>query len=275
MNCNYRKAHIVGNWKMNKTPIESAEFVKELKEIMPRARNYEVGLCMPSVNITNARRAARDIRINIGAENCNANPFGAYTGEISADMLASAGCKYVIVGHSERRAIGETDDDINAKAKAVLNAGMIPVICVGETLRQRQNDATLDVVAMQVKMALANIPAEKVSGLIIAYEPIWAIGTGETATPEQAQRVCNHIRKVIRDKYKPDGGATIARRVPIIYGGSMNEQNAESFLSNPDIDGGLIGTASLNVTRFNEILRITSRLNIKPEPKKKKKKTAT
>lgn len=269
MNCNYRKAHIVGNWKMNKTPLEAAEFVKELREVMPKVRNYEVGLCMPAVHISNARRAARDIRINIGAENCNANSYGDYTGEISAEMLASAGCKYVIIGHSERRALGETDDDVNAKVKAVLNAGMIPVICVGETLRQRQNEATLDIVAMQVKMAIADIPANMMSGLVIAYEPIWAIGVGEAATAEQAQTVCKCIRKIIRDKHT----AAIARKVPILYGGSMNEQNAEAFLSHPDIDGGLIGSASLDVEKFNKILCIASRLNVKPEPKKRRKKT--
>lgn len=271
MNSNYRKVHVVGNWKMHKTPIEAAEFMKALKDIMPKTRNFEAGVCMPAVNISNARRAARDMRVNVGAENCNANRIGAYTGEVSAEMLASAGCKYVIIGHSERRALGETDDDVNAKVKAVLNAGMHPIVCVGETLRQRENDAALDVVATQAKIALADIPARVMGSVIFAYEPIWAIGAEASATPSQAQEVCHHIRRIIRNKYQADGGGTVSRKVSILYGGSLSEENAADFFANPDIDGALVGTASLDAKRFSEILHIASRMNIKPEPKRKKK----
>ena len=241
MNRKYRKTVIAGNWKMNKTPTETKAFMTEFKTIMPRGRWCDVALCVPAVCIPAAVRTMRETRIGIGAENCNANASGAYTGEIAANMLLDAGCKYVILGHSERRAMGETNADVNAKVLAALDNGLIPIMCVGESLEQREAGITEEWITMQIKTGLASIGEDKIRKMIIAYEPIWAIGTGKTATPEQAEEVCEHIRAVIRKLY----GAKVARAISILYGGSMNEKNAYDLLAQPDIDGGLIGGASL------------------------------
>ena len=250
MNRKYRKTLIAGNWKMNKTPSETKAFMTELKAILPRGRWCDIALCVPAVCIPAAVRAVRDTRVAIGAENCNANASGAYTGEISTSMLVDAGCKYVIIGHSERRAMGETDADVNAKTHAVLNAGLTPIVCCGESLEQRESDITEEWITMQIKLALAGIGEDKIRKLVIAYEPIWAIGTGKTATPEQAEEVCQLIRSVIRKLY----GSKNARAVSILYGGSMNEKNAYELLAQPDIDGGLIGGASLVPEKFVKII---------------------
>ena len=250
MNRKYRKTVIVGNWKMNKTPSETKAFMTEFKSILPRGRWCDIAFCVPAVCITNAVRAMRETRVGIGAENCNANPSGAYTGEIAANMLADAGCKYVIIGHSERRAMGETDADVNAKVKAAMAEGLIPIMCCGESLEQRELGITEEWIAMQIKSGLSGIPEDKVRKLIIAYEPIWAIGTGKTATPEQAEEVCEHIRCVIRKLY----GSKNARAISILYGGSMNDKNAYELLAQPDIDGGLIGGASLVPEKFLKIV---------------------
>ena len=250
MNRKYRKTVIAGNWKMNKTPSETKEFMTQLKAIMPRGRWCDVALCVPAVDIPAAVRAVRETRIGIGAENCNANASGAYTGEIATNMLVDAGCKYVIIGHSERRAMGETDGDVNAKVHAALKAELMPIVCVGESLEQRELGITEDWISMQIKCALSGVPEEKVRKIVVAYEPIWAIGTGKTATPEQAEEVCEHIRTVIRKLY----GAKIARAISILYGGSMNEKNAFELLAQPDIDGGLIGGASLVPEKFVKII---------------------
>ena len=191
----------------------------------------------------------RETRVGIGAENCNANASGAYTGEIAANMLSDAGCKYVILGHSERRAMGETNQDVNAKVHAALENGLTPIMCVGETLEQRETGITTEWITMQIKAGLQNVE-DKIRKMIIAYEPIWAIGTGKTATPEQAEEVCENIRAVIRKLY----GAKIARAISILYGGSMNEKNAYDLLAQPDIDGGLIGGASLVPEKFVKII---------------------
>ena len=222
MNRKYRKTLIAGNWKMNKTPSQTKEFMAQFKAIMPKGRWCDIALCVPAVCIPAAVRAMRETRVGIGAENCNANASGAYTGEIATDMLVDAGCKYVIIGHSERRAMGETDADINAKVLAALNAGLTPILCCGESLEQRDSDVTAEWIAMQIKLALANVSEDKIRKVVIAYEPIWAIGTGRTATPEQAEEVCEHIRAVVRKLYN----SKIARAVSILYGGSMNEKNA-------------------------------------------------
>ena len=198
MNRKYRKTLIAGNWKMNKTPSETKTFMTELKGILPKGRWCDIALCVPAVCIPAAARAMRETRIGIGAENCNANASGAYTGEISTAMLVDAGCKYVIIGHSERRAMGETDAEVNAKVKAALEAGLIPIVCCGETLEQRESGITEEWITMQIKLALAGITEEKIRKVVIAYEPIWAIGTGRTATPEQAEEVCQLIRTVVR-----------------------------------------------------------------------------
>ena len=250
MNRKYRKTVIAGNWKMNKTPSQTKEFMAQLKAILPKGRWCDIALCVPAVCIPAAVRAVRETRIGIGAENCNPNPSGAYTGEISTEMLTDAGCKYVIIGHSERRAMGETDADINAKVHAALNAGLIPILCCGESLEQREAGITNEWITMQIKLDLAGITEDKIRKVIIAYEPIWAIGTGKTATPEQAQEVCESIRSVVRKLYSSKD----ARAISILYGGSMNEKNAFELLAQPDIDGGLIGGASLVPEKFVQII---------------------
>ena len=251
MNRKYRKTVIAGNWKMNKTPSQTKEFMAELKAILPKGRWCDVALCVPAVCIPAAVRAMRETRVGIGAENCHFEAKGAFTGELATDMLVDAGCKYVIIGHSERREMfGETDETVNKKVLAALDAGLIPIMCCGETLEQRQSGVTDEHIAMQIKLGLQNVPEDKIRKVIIAYEPIWAIGTGRTATPEQAQEVCEMIRAVVRKLYSSKS----ARAITIQYGGSMNEKNAYELLAQPDIDGGLIGGASLVPEKFVQII---------------------
>ena len=250
MNRKYRKTVIAANWKMNKTPSDTKAFMTEFKGMMPKGRWCDVAICVPAVCIPAAVRAMRETRVGIGAENCNANDHGAYTGELATNMLVDAGCKYVIIGHSERRAMGETDADVNAKVLAALEAGLIPIMCCGETLEQREAGVTNEWIAMQIKLGLAGVSEEKIRKVIIAYEPIWAIGTGRTATPEQAEEVCEHIRTVVRKLYSSKN----ARAISILYGGSMNDKNAFELLAQPDIDGGLIGGASLVPEKFVKII---------------------
>ena len=251
MNRRYRKTIIAGNWKMNNTLSQTKAFAEELKPIMPKGKWCSVVLCVPAVNITNAVRLFKDCHIAIGAETCHYEDHGAYTGEITAEMIKEAGAKYVIIGHSERRQYyNETDFTVNKKVHAVLNAGMNPIICVGESLEQRETGITDEWIALQVKSALYGVPADKLRRCIIAYEPIWAIGTGKTATAQQAGEVCTNIRATIRSLY----GARVARSVTIQYGGSMNPKNAAELLAQPDIDGGLIGGASLKPEQFVEII---------------------
>ncbi|MBQ8587398.1 MAG: triose-phosphate isomerase [Oscillospiraceae bacterium] len=250
MNRKYRKTLIAGNWKMNKTTSETKAFMTELRAMLPKGRWCDIALCVPAVCIPAAVRAMRETRVGIGAENCNANASGAYTGEIACNMLVDAGCKYVIIGHSERRAMGETDADVNAKTLTALENGLIPIVCCGESLEQRESGITEEWITMQIKLALAGISEEKIRKVVIAYEPIWAIGTGKTATPEQAEEVCQLIRTVVRKLF----GSKNARATTILYGGSMNEKNAYELLSQPDIDGGLIGGASLVPAKFVKII---------------------
>ena len=251
MNRKYRKTVIAGNWKMNKTPSETKEFMKQFKAILPKGRWCDVALCVPAICIPAAVRAMHDTRVCIGAENCHAAAKGAYTGELATNMLVDAGCKYVIIGHSERREMfGETDASVNAKVLAALEAGLTPIMCCGETLEQRQSGVTNEHIAMQIKLGLQNVPEDKIRKVVIAYEPIWAIGTGLTATPEQAQEVCENIRAVVRKLYSSKN----ARAISILYGGSMNEKNAFELLAQPDIDGGLIGGASLVPEKFVQII---------------------
>ncbi len=191
----------------------------------------------------------RETRVGIGAENCNPNASGAYTGEISS-VCYRRGLQVRHLGHSERRAMGETDAEINAKTLAALEAGLIPIVCCGETLEQREAGITEEWIAMQIKLALAGVGEERIRKLVIAYEPIWAIGTGRTATPEQAEEVCEHIRSVVRKLF----GSKNARATTILYGGSMNDKNAYELLAQPDIDGGLIGGASLVPDKFVKII---------------------
>jgi triosephosphate isomerase len=251
MNRKYRKTIIAGNWKMNMLASQVKPFSDELKTLIPKAKWCETLVCVPYVMVPAALKAFKNSRVIVGAENLNENEKGAYTGEVSANMLADLGVKYVIIGHSERRQYyGETDVSVNKKVHAALNAGINPIICVGESLEQRELDITIELITLQVKTALANVPADKMRRVVIAYEPIWAIGTGKTATAEQANEVCAAIRGVIRKLY----GARIARAVTIQYGGSMNEKNAAELLAQPDIDGGLIGGASLVPEKFAAII---------------------
>lgn len=251
MNRRYRKTIIAGNWKMNNTLSQTKQFAEEIKPIMPRGKWCNVVLCVPAVNITTAVRLFKDCHIAIGAETCHYEDHGAYTGEITAEMIKEAGAKYVIIGHSERRQYyNETDFTVNKKVHAALEVGLNPIVCVGESLEQRELGITMELIALQVKSALAGVPAEKVRKCVIAYEPIWAIGTGKTATAEQAAEVCTFIRTTVRHLY----GARIARSVTVQYGGSMKPANAAELLSQPDIDGGLIGGASLKAADFVEIV---------------------
>jgi len=252
MNRRYRKTIIAGNWKMNKTLSETKEFAEELKELLPKTKWCDVVICAPFVNLQGAIRAFKDCRVSVGAENCHYESHGAYTGEVTVDMLKEIGVKYVIIGHSERRAYyNETDITVNKKVKAALEAGLRPIVCVGESLEQREMGVTMELIAYQVKAALSGVPADKMRHVVIAYEPIWAIGTGKTATAEQAGEVCCAIRTVIRKLY----GARVARSVTIQYGGSMNPKNAAELLAQPDVDGGLIGGASLKPAELVEIVK--------------------
>ena len=236
---------------MNMTAAETKKFAEELKRVMPRAKWCDTVICVPACNISTAVKAFKELRISVGAENLYYEEKGAYTGEISAAMLRDLGVKYVIIGHSERRQyFGETDAAVNRKVHAALEAGLSPIICVGESEEQREMGVTQDWIALQVKTALYGVPAERLRRCIIAYEPIWAIGTGKTATAQQAGEVCTHIRATIRGLY----GARVARSVTIQYGGSMNPKNAAELLAQPDVDGGLIGGASLKPEQFVEII---------------------
>ena len=251
MNRRYRKTIIAGNWKMNNTITQTKEFAEKIKPIMPKGKWCTVVLCVPATNITSAVRLFKDCHIAIGAETCHYEDHGAFTGEITAEMIRDAGAKYVIIGHSERRQYyNETDFTVNKKVHAALNAGLLPIVCVGESLEQRELGVTMEHITYQVKCALAGVPAEQARKVVIAYEPIWAIGTGRTATPEQAEEVCEHIRSTIRKLF----GSKNARATTILYGGSMNDKNAFELLAQPDIDGGLIGGASLVPEKFVKII---------------------
>ena len=245
-----RKPIIAGNWKMNKTPSEARELVSALIPLVKDAK-CDVVVCTPAVDFAAVSEVIKGTNIKLGAENMHWKESGAYTGELSAAMLKESGVEYVILGHSERRQyFGETDFTVNRKVLAALEAGLHPIICVGETLEQRELGITMELIALQVKSALAGVPAEKLRKCVIAYEPVWAIGTGKTATAEQAAEVCTFIRTTVRHLY----GARIARSITIQYGGSMKPANAAELLSQPDIDGGLIGGAALNAADFVEII---------------------
>ena len=254
MNRKYRKTVIAGNWKMNMLASEIKPFMEQLKENLPKTRACDVVLCTPTPLLPAMIKAGKDCKVAAGGQDVSKYEKGAYTGEVSAAQLADIGAKYCIVGHSERRQYhGEDDMLINAKVKALLGKGIIPIICVGESLEQREMDLTMEYVAYQVKAALSGVDASQLRRCIIAYEPIWAIGTGKTATAEQAEEVCQGIRAVVRGIY----GARPARAVSILYGGSMNAKNAFELLAQPDIDGGLIGGASLKPVDFSEIVKAT------------------
>ncbi len=251
MNNAKRRTVIAGNWKMNFTPAEATAFINEIKPMVAGKDNCDIIFCAPYVTIAAAMEAAKGSNIKIGAENVHFAPKGAYTGEVSAEMLKAIGVDTVIIGHSERRQyFGETDETVNLRTKAALAAGMRVILCMGEVKEERVSGITNEVCAMQIKLDLAGISAEEMKNIVIAYEPVWAIGTGLTATPEQAEETCGVIRKVLVELY----GEEVAEATTIQYGGSMNEKNAAELLAKPNVDGGLIGGASLVAEKFTAIV---------------------
>ena len=245
-----RRKIVAGNWKMNMTPSQAVELCNTLKDLV-KSDDVDVVYCVPAIDIVPVVEAVKGTNVEVGAENMYFEEKGAYTGEISADMLLDAGVKYVIIGHSERRDyFKECDCLLNKKVKKALEKGLIPILCCGETLEQREMGVTMDWIRLQIKSDLADVTADQVKGMVIAYEPIWAIGTGKTATAEQANEVCSAIRDCLREKY----GARAARGITIQYGGSMNAKNASELLAQPDVDGGLIGGAALKPDQFVDII---------------------
>ena len=236
-----RKKIVAGNWKMNMTPTEAVELVNTLKPLVAND-DVDVVFCVPAIDIIPAMEAAKGTNIHIGAENMYFEDQGAYTGEISPKMLVDAGVKYVVIGHSERREyFAETDETVNKKVLKALECGITPIICCGETLTQREQGITLDWIRQQIKIAFQNVTAEQAKTAVIAYEPIWAIGTGKVATTEQAEEVCGAIRACIKEVYDEATAETIR----IQYGGSVSAASAPELFAQPDIDGGLVGSASL------------------------------
>ena len=236
-----RRKIIAGNWKMNMTPSQAVELINTLKPLV-KNDNVDVVFCVPAIDIIPAMEAAKDSNILIGAENMYFEEKGAYTGEISPEMLVDAGVKYVIIGHSERREyFAETDETVNKKVLKAFEHGITPIVCCGETLTQREQGVTIDFIRQQIKIAFLNVTAQQAASAVIAYEPIWAIGTGKTATTEQAQEVCKAIRECIAEIY--DDAAAAAIRIQ--YGGSVSASSAPELFAQEDIDGGLVGGASL------------------------------
>ncbi len=241
---------IAGNWKMNKLPSETYDFVKSIAEAT-RDAACEVVCCTPFICLPEAVRAAEGTQVKIGAENLHFKDSGAYTGEVSADMLVDMGVDYVIIGHSERRQyFAETDETVNLKTKKALEKGLLPIVCVGESLEQREQGVTMNLITDQIKAAFAGLSAEEAKKVVVAYEPIWAIGTGKTASAEQAEEVCGAIRKILAGLYCDK----CAGEITIQYGGSMNAGNAAELLAKENIDGGLIGGASLKTPDFAAIV---------------------
>lgn len=250
-----KKNVIAGNWKMNKTPKETKVLISEIIPLVKDAK-CDVLICVPYVDLQIALEMTNGTNIKVGAENCHWETSGAYTGEISAQMLASMGVQYVIIGHSERRTyFAETDVTVNRRVRAALDAGLNVIVCVGERLEQREQGITFDLMSMQTKIALQNVTKEEMKRVIIAYEPVWAIGTGKTATADQANEVCAHIRSVVESLYDK----ATADELIVQYGGSMNAKNADELLAKPDVDGGLIGGASLKPVDFSEIVKSASK----------------
>ena len=236
-----RKKIIAGNWKMNMTPSQAVALCEELKNLV-KSDSVDVVYCVPAIDIVPVIEAVKGTNVEVGAENMYFEEKGAYTGEISAEMLVDAGVKYVIIGHSERRDYFKEDDALlNKKVKKALEAGLTPILCCGESLEQREMGVTMDWIRFQIKSDLVGVTADQVKTIVIAYEPIWAIGTGKTATTAQAEEVCKGIRECIAEMYDE----ATAEAVRIQYGGSVNAGNAAELFAQPDIDGGLVGGASL------------------------------
>ena len=255
MNKAKRSAVIAGNWKMNNTPAETTALINEMKPLVADA-DCDVVLCVPFIDIAAAVEAAKGSNIKIGAENVHFKASGAYTGEISAEMLVASGVEYVVIGHSERRQyFGETDQTVNLRTLAALNAGLKAIVCVGETLEQRELGYTETLLKYQTKMALTNVTEEQLKNVIIAYEPVWAIGTGVTATADQADEGNGFVRAAIAEAY----GADVAETVTVQYGGYMNAKNADELVAKVNVDGGLIGGASLKAEDFSVIVKAASK----------------
>ena len=254
MNKSLRKAIIAGNWKMNKTRPEAKALIEAIKPLAENA-GCEVVVCVPFTNLETALAAAAGTNIHVGAQNCHFEKAGAFTGEISADMLVELGVEYVVLGHSERRQyFGETDETVNKRTKAALAAGLKPIVCIGELLWERECGITEEVLGKQCKLDFYGLSADDMKKCVIAYEPVWAIGTGKTATSDQAEEACKFIRDTVAKLF----GADVANAVTIQYGGSMNAANAAELVSKEDVDGGLIGGASLKAPDFGEIIKAAS-----------------
>ena len=245
-----RKPIIAGNWKMNKTPEEAAQLVRDLVPLVKDAK-CDVVVCTPAVCFAAVKPIIEGTNVKLGAQNVHFKASGAYTGELSADMLKASGCEYVIIGHSERRQyFGETDKTVNLRATAAVKAGLKAIICVGEMQDERVDGYTDIIVTYQTQMALKGLTAEELDNVVIAYEPVWAIGTGLTATDEQANETIGVIRKAVAAKY----GDEVAQKLRIQYGGSMKGSNVEGLMAQPEIDGGLIGGASLKAADFAQVV---------------------
>lgn len=247
-----RKPFIAGNWKMNKAIQEAVELINGLKRNLIDIETVDIAVCPPFTALSDAREVLMDSNIRLGAQNLYWEKEGAYTGEVSAAMLKDAGCEFVIIGHSERRKyFNETNEGVNKKIKTALSAGLTPIVCVGETLEEREQDKTHDVVKDHVTGAFAGLSNDDVLKLVIAYEPVWAIGTGKTATPEQAQEVHAYIRKLLSELYSKE----TAQSIRIQYGGSVKPENIKDLMAQPDIDGALVGGGSLKTDSFTEIVK--------------------
>ncbi len=255
MDKNLRKVVIAGNWKMNKTPDEAVALINEIKPLVADA-DCDVVACVPYIDLFAAMEAAKGSNIKIGAENCHWAESGAFTGEVSAKMLKTIGVEYVVIGHSERRQFfGETDVTVQKRVRAALDNGLKVILCVGELLEEREQNITMEIVRMQTKIALLGVSEAELENIIIAYEPVWAIGTGKTATAQQANEVNCAIRALIGELY----GKAAADKIVVQYGGSMNAGNADELLAQYDVDGGLIGGASLKAPDFAAIVKAASK----------------
>ncbi len=252
-----RKPIIAGNWKMYKDINEAIELVNAVKRGVFTVDNVEIIVCPPFTNLSEVSEMLVESNVGVGGQNCHWEKEGAFTGEISVAMIKSVGASYVIIGHSERRKyFGETDETVNKKVAAAINAGLVPIMCVGETLEEREAGKTLEVVKKQVLGGLEGFNENYVESLIIAYEPVWAIGTGKTASPAQAEEVHSMIRSLLSERFSP----VMAESCRILYGGSVNPGNVKELMSEKDIDGGLIGGASLKADGFVEMVKTTSQL---------------
>lgn len=247
-----RRPILAGNWKMNKTPSEAAELARALRRDLSRYSDVDVVLGPTYVSLPAVLAEVADSPLGVAAQNLHWEPKGAYTGEISGPMLKELGCTYVIIGHSERRQyFGETEETVNKRVRAAFDAGLIPILCVGESLEAREAGSTQNVVGSQLKGGLAGFSSGELEGLVVAYEPVWAIGTGRTATDEQAQEVHAFIRNLLRELF--DGGFAEATRIQ--YGGSVKPSNVAGLMSQPDIDGALVGGASLSADSFSSLVQ--------------------